>query len=178
MEQYLRSVGNFFVAVGTKDPRYNTMDGINFRLGRQLAAYAHEDPAPSRVRPIPISILHCLGATAQGGTSRQQAVADLAWIAFFFLLRPGEYFQGGNDTVSTPFCLQYIQFYVDGAPFPATTATPYNCATTSFIRLLFTTQKNGAKADSIGHGETGHPRACAVAAVRRHANGYTRLNIR
>ena len=33
VEQYLRSVGQIFAAVGAPDPRLNSMGAINFRLG-------------------------------------------------------------------------------------------------------------------------------------------------
>ena len=143
------------------------MGAIDFRLGRQLATYTQEDPSPGRVRPLPVSILHCMEATAKGGSSRDHAIADLAWIAFFFLLRPGEYCAGGTDTVTTPFTLRDIQFFVGTQPFQAITSSVATCAAATFVCLLFTTQKNGVKGESIGHGATGHPRACAVAAIRR-----------
>ena len=78
VEQYLRSVGQIFAAVGAPDPRLNIMGAIDFRLGRQLATYAQEDPSPGRVRPLPVSILHCMDTTAKGGSPRDHAIADLA----------------------------------------------------------------------------------------------------
>ena len=39
VEQYIRSVGQIFLAVGGPDPILNTMGAINFRLGQQFAAY-------------------------------------------------------------------------------------------------------------------------------------------
>ena len=167
VEQHLRSVGQIFAAVGAPDPRLNSMGAIDFCLGQQLATYAQEDPSPGRVRPLPVSILHCMDATAKGGSPRDHAITDLAWIAFFFLLRPGEYCAGGTDTVTTPFILRDIQFFVGTQPFQATTASSATCSAATFVSLIFTTQKNGVKGESIGHGATGHPRACAVAAIRR-----------
>ena len=55
---------------------------------------------PSRA---PIYILHCLDTTAQTGTSRQQAIKDLSWISFLFLLRPVKYCKGDTDNISDPF---------------------------------------------------------------------------
>ena len=52
-------------------------------------------------------------------------------------------------------------------PTQATTASAATCAATKFVSLLFTTQKNGVKGESIRHGVTVHPHACAVAAIRR-----------
>ena len=36
-----------------------------------------------------------------------------------------------------------------------------------FVSLLFTTQKNGVKGESIGHGHTGHPQGFPVVVMRR-----------
>ena len=143
------------------------MGAINSPLGRQLVTYAKEDPSPGRVRPLPVSILHCMESVAKSGSPRDQAIADLAWIAFFFLLRPGEYYAGGTDTVTTPFNLRDIQFLVGNQPTQSTTSFAATCAAATFVSLLFTKQKNGIKGEPIGHGKTGHPRACAVASIRR-----------
>ena len=34
-----------------------------------------------------------------------------------------------------------------------------------FVSLLFTTQKNGVKGESIVHGHTGHPQECPVVSM-------------
>ena len=108
-----------------------------------------------------------MDSAAKSGSPQDQYIADLAWIAFFFLFRPGEYCSGGTDTATTPFNMPNIQFFVGNQPSQATTDSAATCVATTFVSLLFTTQKNGVKGDSIGHGATGHPQACAVAAIQR-----------
>ena len=75
------------------------------------------------------------------------AEAVVAWKGWVptknFLLRPGEYCAGGTNTVTTPFNLRYIQFFVGTQPFQATTASATTCAAATFVSLLFTTQKIG-----------------------------------
>ena len=117
MEQYLRSVGQIFAAVGAPDPRLNIMGAIEFCLGRQLSTYAQEDPSSGRVCPLPVSILHCMDSAAKSGSPQDQAIADLSWITFFFLLQPGEYCASGTDTITTPLTLRNIQFFVGIQPF-------------------------------------------------------------
>ena len=104
---------------------------------------------------------------AQGRLPRGRSIADLAWIALFFLLRPGEYCAGGTDTVSTPFTLCDIQFFVGTQTTQATTSSPSTCNVATFVGLLFTTHKNDVKGESIEHGAIGYPCACVVAAIRR-----------
>ena len=94
VEKYIRSVGQIFAAMrvpdprlnGAPDPRLNSMGAIDFRLGQQFATHVKEDHAPGILRPLPVSILHCMDSVAKSGSPRDQAISDLAWIAFFFLL--------------------------------------------------------------------------------------------
>ena len=149
-------------------PRLNAMGAIDFCLGQQFATYTKEYPDPGRVLPLPVSILHCMDSVPKSGSPRDKSIADLAWISFFFLLRPGEYCTSGTYNVSTPFNLRDIQFFVVNKPTQATKASSTTCAASTFVRLLFTMQKNGVKGESIGHCTTRYPRACEVAGIWRH----------
>ena len=44
-------------AWGATDPRLDRMGKVDFRLRRQLTCYEKEDPPPTRVRPVPITLL-------------------------------------------------------------------------------------------------------------------------
>ena len=169
VEQYLRSIGKVFATVGAINPRHSKLSQLDFRLGRKLATYAKQAPPPTRVCLIPVSILQALDSAYQGGTECQQAISDLAWIAFFFLPKPGEYCRGGADTAHHFFLLRDLHFFIGQHPFNAASpsASPSTRARADFISLLFTTQKNGVKGESIGHGRTGHPQGCPVSALRR-----------
>ena len=62
-------------------------------------------------------------------------------IAFFFLLRPGEY--TGTKSDSSPFRLSDVTFSVGHTVFDTETVTDNNLAAATFVILTFTTQKNG-----------------------------------
>ena len=115
------------------------MGAIDFRLGRQFSNYTKEYLPPGRLLPLPVSIIHCMDSVAQGGSPRGKAIEDLAWIAFFFLLQPLEYCSGGTDTVSTPFTLRNIQFFVVTQHTQSTKYSPTLCAAATFVILLFKT---------------------------------------
>ena len=66
---------------------------------------------------------------------------DLAWIAFFFLIRPGDYCDSGTDTVSTPFNLKDTQLFMGTQIIQATTASLDICSSPTFAILLFTMHK-------------------------------------
>ena len=142
------------------------MGKLDFCLGRQLASYQKEDSPPTRVRPLHVSVLQALDTAVQVTTVRNIAISDLTWVAFFFLLRPGEYCKGGTDTAQHPFRLKDVRFFIGQQPHNDATASNSVLAQADFVSLLFTAQKNGVKGKSIGHVRTGHPQWCPVAAMR------------
>ena len=84
-----------------------------------------------------------------------QAVADIIIIAFFFLLRPGEY--TGTKYDSSPFHLSDVTFSVGCTMFDTANTTDNELPADTFSILVFTTQKNGVQGKKIGHGATGEP---------------------
>ena len=44
VEQYLRSLGRIFAAVGNTDTRLNTIGGLKLTIGQYIAPHAHQDP--------------------------------------------------------------------------------------------------------------------------------------
>jgi hypothetical protein len=66
------------------------------------------------VNPIPVQeILRHVAALAAhpSATVNTQAIADMICLAFFFLLRPGEYIGTTSDT--TPFNLHDVQCWIE-----------------------------------------------------------------
>ena len=113
------------------------------RLTALYASYKHADPAPTRVKPLPIQVLHRAQAIASP-SPLGQATIDMAWLAFFFLLRPGEYCAAPDNhpclraqhlPVTSPLCT-----YVDSRPTPLTTnhiTTLLRAAARSLLTLGF-----------------------------------------
>ena len=64
-------------------------------------------------------------------------------IAFFFLLRPGEY--TGTKYDSSPFRLSDVTFSVGSTVFDTSTATNNDLAASTFVILTFSTHKNGVQ---------------------------------
>ena len=95
------------------------------------------------------------------------ACADMICLAFFFLLRPGEY--TGTITASQPFQLRDVRFFLGNLALSNTTATDAQLLSASFVTLEFTTQKNGVRGEVIGLGRSGDPHFCPVLAAARPA---------
>jgi hypothetical protein len=152
---------------GLPDPRcLKGSQAIDPRISRLLASYKKSDPSPSRLQPIPLSILHhaCDIAEASGDASFL-AASDLIWTAFFFLLRPGEYMENAPD--AHPFTLADVRLWVNGQQIDPLSAPIESLRAATFVALTFTEQKNAVRGEAVGHGKSGHAHACPVNAIVR-----------
>lgn len=111
-------------------------------------------------------LLHHAYALAQDdGDDTSLAAADMMWIAFFFLLRPGEYTRPAED--SHPFRIKDIRLWREAQPVSITSCSDADLMAATFVSLTFSTQKNGTRGEVIGHGRSTHSSACPVRAVAR-----------
>ena len=163
-EDYVRHIGQTFLHVGANDPRLNSAHSIDFRLQRTLKAWKNGDPAPDRVKPIPIQVIRRIAFLAQSSPDPTlAAAADMIIIAFFYLLRPGEY----TDNDKTPFRLEDVQLFIGDTRINLTTAPTEQARQARFASLTFTNQKNGVRGEVIGLACSGDPYLCPVQAIIR-----------
>jgi hypothetical protein len=109
------------------------------------------------------------------GVSRHddaQAIADVITIAFFFLLRPGEY--TGTTSDDTPFRLQDVHLYIATRRLDTMLCTDAEINAATSVSYTFTTQKNGIRNEKIVHGLSGTGLCCPVRATARRIK-YLRL---
>lgn len=166
VEDSLRAVATAHTLVGRRDPRHTATGLVDPRLARLLKSYAKTDPQPTRVKPLPVPLLHRASAVARNGaTPFSEAVADCMWIAFFFLNRPGEYTAPTPD--SAPFRLCDVSLWLHAAPLDIATASVAQLQAATFVALTFTTQKNSVRGEKVGHGRSGDPIACPVLTIVR-----------
>ena len=88
------------------------------------------------------------------GYDKSQAIADLAMIAFFFMLRPGKYCSGRSDFHTSPFRMKNVQLGINQRDIPAIKITLSQHHKLTTVSLTFTDQENGVKGESITHGRT------------------------
>ena len=166
VEDYLRNVAQTFLGVGADDPRLNSAGDIDFRLKRMIAAWKKEDPPPHRVKPVPTQVLRRIAVLAsQSSCPIIQATSDMIILAFFFLLRPGEYTATASET--QPFELQHVQLFIGSRRINFSTATDAEILESRFCSLTFDKQKNGVRGEVIGLGLSGDPLLCPVRALGR-----------
>ena len=156
VEDYVRSVGQTYLSLGTQDPRLNTSGNLDFRIQRMYACYTKEDPPPNRVKPVPVPVLRRIFAVAATMNNPFfECLADMIGLAFFYLLRPGEYASSPSD--STPFEFRDVQLFRGQTRLNLLTATDAELLTSTFASLTFRDQKNSVKGEVIGLGHSGDP---------------------
>ena len=86
-------------------------------------------------------------------------------LAFFFLLRPGEYTISAGD--SSPFQFEDVQLFRGSSRLNLTTAPEADILTATFASLTFKNQKNGVRGEVIGQACSGNLLLCPVRAIAR-----------
>jgi len=160
-------VGQKFARVGTKDIRKDSTGAIDFRMQRQLRCWKRQDAPPTRVKPVPITIImHILKQAC--GTARhhdRQMIANITCVAFYYLLRPGEC--TGTTTDDQPFLLEDMELFLDDKRLNTMTAPLAEIEAATSVAYAFTTQKNGTRGEKTLHGRSGHHLCCPVKATIR-----------
>jgi hypothetical protein len=159
-------VGQTFTSLGTNDPRLTASGHQNFRLKRQLNGYKKSDDPPKRVKPIPLVVLlNVMGLALASSTIEGLAIADMIAIAFFLLLRPGEYTAPTGD--NSPFRLQDILLTVGPNRYTGSTLPLDLIPAVSFGTYTITAQKNGVRGESFGLARSGNPNLCFLGSTLR-----------
>ena len=117
------------------------------------------------MKPVPVQVLHRIAAIARAADELTQGICDMILLAFFFLLRPGEYTDSQSDT--TPFKLEDVQVFIGRRRLDLGTCPDADLASATFVSLTFTDQKNGVRGEVIGLSTSGNPAVCPVHAVCR-----------
>ena len=167
----LCSIGQVLLRMGAKDPRISHFNGkIDYRIAQQLRCWTKAEAPPSRVRPVPITLVTFLLNLAYAPSPdlrspAECAFADMVCIAFFFLLRPGEYTGTTNDDAA--FRLDDVSLFLGSRKLDLVTSPDRELEAATSTSLYFTTQKNQRKGDSIAHGKSLHPLCCPVRSITR-----------
>ena len=169
VEEAVRQVAQAFTRVGSPDPRVNSFGLLDYRLQILFRSWKKSDSPPTRVKPLPLLVLRSAHrvALACAPNVRFSPAGDCLVLAYFFLLRPGEYSGIPRTASDDLFRIQDVGIWIGHRRLH-----PLHCSTAelhaaSFVSLTFTSQKNGVRGETIGHGRSGHPTLCPVAALTR-----------
>jgi len=162
VEAALRTVGQTLALLGHTDPRLQASGKLDIRLHRQLQYYSKSDPPPTRVKPIPLQVIHqAIQQCHLAQTPGSQTITHMLTLGFFFLLRPGEYAFTPNPDAA-PFRLCDVHLIFHNRRLNPLTCTEQQLESTHYVGLEFTTQKNGVRGEIVGLGRSGHPTFCPV----------------
>jgi hypothetical protein len=169
VEEAVRQVAQAFSRVGSVDPRLNSFGDLDFRLRALFRAWHKADPPPTRVKPLPLSVIRQAYALAftQPPASRLAATGDCLVLAYYFLLRPGEYSGCPRTVADDLFRLQDVGLSIGHRRLDPIHCPLNDLLAASFGSVTFTSQKNGVRGETIGHGRSGHPTLCPVHALVR-----------
>ena len=95
-------------------------------------------------------------------------------VAYFFLLRPGEY--TGEKSDCNPFLMCNITLSCGRAVFDHR-SDKQDLRSATMVMLLFTTQKNGVKGEVVGQGPSGDPLLCPRDALARRIIHLRKHNV-
>lgn len=173
----LRHIGQTLAYMGTPDPRLDCQGSVDLRLRHQLRHYSKSDPPPRRVQPIPVQILRHLVREAYSdpaATESRRAIADLVVIAYYFLMRPGEYCTSTGEDSSHPFHTDELELWVGQRQLDLALASDNDLLTATFCILAFSDQKNANRGEKVGHATSGDPLFCPVRALARRVRHLRR----
>jgi hypothetical protein len=163
-------VGQTLAFMGTPDPRIDSHGAVDIRLKNQLRHYSKSDPPPRRVQPIPIPVLrHLVELVVSDATASasRKAIMDLVILAYYFLMRPGEYCNSTGEDSSHPFHTDEVELWLGHRELNLDTATDHELLTATFCILEFTDQKNANRGEKVGHATSGDYIFCPVRALAR-----------
>lgn len=150
------------------------------RIQQMLEGLGKQDPPSDKMLPVEMDVVEYLVmlGMASGATEKEKAIGDLAMIAFFYLLRVGEYTAKGRGarnmaaTQTQPFKLRDVAFfYIHSATKRLRKllgmATDMDVMAAKNATLRLDNQKNGWKNVCVNHEHNGNDIHCGVRAVGR-----------
>jgi hypothetical protein len=156
-ETALRHVAQTIVLAGYANQQrsYGSKD-LDLPFSRLMKTYKCDDPAPQPQLALPARAIWCIADHYLAKhTPRDTALADLLMIAFFFLLRPGEYAMptSRSKTHTVQFRRQDVRFFTNGTVVPHSAPLAVLRQADS-VRLYIDNQKNGQRGSTMHHTAT------------------------
>ena len=158
-------VAKAFTDLGLPDPRLTSHGLMDPRLSSLYKAYANEDPAPERVKPVPIQIVHrAQDLLSPSATDLERATMDMTWLGLFYMLRPGEHCKSSDNN---PLLLRDITLTIGHRKLNVFHDAIADLLRSTHSSITFDDQKNRERGEVIGHGRSGHSTACPTLAIVR-----------
>ena len=164
------------MATGTNPTKLHGSDTLIPRLTQILDGWKKEDPPTLKKLPVEVDIPEYIATSGNTITSTEmeRAVGDLVLIAFYYLLRVGEYTTKAvraNSKQTVQFKLEDITFFGHGSNGQliqlAPSAPDHEILSAHSATLKIDNQKNGWKGVCIHQESNGEEFLCPVKALGR-----------
>jgi hypothetical protein len=109
----LRAITSRFELDGEQSPVVTLQGKSHKKISQLLEGYKQTDPSPKFQLAVPLTVPAFMHTSSRSGTEKQKAVGNMALIAFYYLLRVGEYTSSGTatTTLTQAFRLQDITLW-------------------------------------------------------------------
>ena len=175
----LSSISKTIELAGQRSPIYKADETYKVPVARLVEGMRRDDPPPVPQIAVPISVPEKVLKTGQDSKHPIiKAIGDLTLIAFYYLLRVGEYTKPKFTTVNgqqvratrtVQFALKNVGFFQKGHIVPR--ASPLSeLLEADSCTLKISNQKNGRMGQTIHHHATGKPHSCPVQALARRVH--------
>ena len=156
--QALAAISTTIELAGESSPIYKTEKAYKLPVARLIEGYRREDPPSTPQLALPIAVPEqCLKAGRQSNNPYLKAIGELSIIAFYYLLRVGEYtkprmaiYNGKTKraTRTIQFSVGNVGFFKDGKVLPRRSKLNLLLQADS-CTLKITNQKNGRMGETI-----------------------------
>ena len=176
VQDALCAVGKIFELDLRPNPTYQKGAYLHYwePLRAILAGYRRDDPRSSPQLAVPVTLLehmldqHWQLSQAHGPCLQREATVDLANVAFYYLLRVGEYTKPRTPHTNTkPFRIQDVTFRDRTGQLIPSTAPLAQLLTAAEATIRMPNQKNGVKGQCIHQECTGFPHSPVKSLARR-----------
>ena len=159
IESTLRSCAQCMVSRGLKDPRRSTPGNHNldYAISSFLRQCKKKDPPAKPQQALPSSTIKWLVSRfAKGPLKRIRVAVHLIVVAFFFLLRVGEYTPSAKPRQTIPLRKKDIKLWRNHKVLPSDSPLEV-LFTTDAVTINLANQKNGKKNDTLHHSSSKCP---------------------
>jgi hypothetical protein len=161
IETMRREVARFLDSRGLGDPRRSTSGQpfLDAQFADMIRRWKAEDPVPRPQQALPSSTIHMIAMTCGNSHSlKRQVTADLVMVAYFFLLRVGDYTpttpKKGSAKQSIPLWKRDITCWHNTHTIP-TDSPVERLQQADGVTINLANQKNGAKDVKVSHSQSG-----------------------
>jgi integrase len=168
----LCAIGKSFEMDGRPNPTYRCEGKYWLQLERLIEAYRRQDPPAQHKLAVPVSLVEHLQDLRKTSSSEKViTVCDMSTIAFYYLLRVGEYtgHRKKDRRRTKQFRACDITFYDRTHTIIPNTAPLTTLYTATKAAMHITNQKNGTRGSIISH-DISLTKACPVRALARHVH--------